>query len=209
MSTYPGASSVFSNQGGAEAMIGDNGVAIPITIDGSRLGSATATVKLKAPYLFARRSTSPYKAVPFQSNGAIANPTNTTNATVDIPDADAVRFRVNDSCTYYDVSLGALHSESKVISAIGAPGSGGAGETLVTFTGVWTTAPVATDLLVVADGAQLSANAVMVMEDIEFDGSTDAGVNGYITGIFQKSAVNNASRFVQADNQGIKLVDVQ
>lgn len=196
------------NQGGAEATLvaGDG---LPITIDGTRLGSSTSKTKITAPYLYARATASPYKARPFLLNAAIADPTNVTNATVDIPDADAVKFKVGDSCTYYDVSAGGLHTETKAISAIGATGSGGAGQTTITFTGVWTTAPVATDLLCVADGTQLSANVVVVLEDVEFDGTNDALATGYINGGYKKSLVNNTTYFDNTKAPNIQLVDIQ
>jgi Neuraminidase-like domain len=79
---------------------------------------------------------------------AIENPTNTANATVDILDTDAVKFKVGDVCTYFDSSANALHAETKEISAIRSASSGDAGRTTVTFAGVWTTAPVAGNLLV-------------------------------------------------------------
>ena len=202
---FPKTSHVYTNQGGVECMIGERGKSIPITIDGVRRDST-----ITGPSLFARRTASPYKAVPFMNNAVIANPTNVTNATVDVPDADAVKFKVGDVVTFYDVSAGAMSAESLTLDIIGAAGSGGAGETLLTFTGeVWTTPPVATDLLVVADGAQLSANVVVVLEDIECDGVDDISAAGFINGSFVKGAVENRTYFVQADNQNIQLVDVQ
>lgn len=196
------------NQGGAEATLvaGDG---ISITIDGTRLGSSTSKTKITAPYLYARATASPYKARPFLLNAAIAAPTNTTNATVNIPDADAVKFKVGDSCTYYNVSTGGFSTETKVISAIGAAGSGGAGQTTITFTGVWTTAPVAGNLLCVADGTQLSANVVVVLEDVAFDGTNDALATGYINGVYNKSLVNNTTYFDNTKAPNIQLVDMQ
>lgn len=208
MSVTPNMTIPGVNQGGVEAMLSSDGVAIPITIDGTRLGSSTNKIKITAPHLYARTTASPHKARPFMLNAVIANPTNTTNATVDIPDADAVKFKVGDSCAYYNTTTGALSAETKVISAIGAAGSGGAGETLITFTGVWTTPPSAGHLLCVADGTQLSANVVVVLEDIEFDGKTDALANGYISGVFKKSLVGNATYFDNSKAQNIQLVDI-
>jgi len=210
MSEYPGVSTPLVEQGSDEAQIGERGTAIPITIDGSRLGASGAKVTLKAPYLYARRSTSPFKAVPYLNSTPIINPTNTTNATVDIADADAVKFAVGDVVTFYDVSTGLLSAEGLTIDIIGAAGSGGTGETLITFTGeTWSTPPVATDLLVVQDGAQLSANAVLVQKDLTFDGSTDFAASGYVKGTFLKSKVNNATYFAQASNQNLLLLDSQ
>lgn len=200
---------IFTSQGGSEAALGERGKAIPVTVDGTRLGSATSKVTLKGPYLYARRSASPYKAVPFLNSTAIINPTNTTNATIDVADADAVKFRVNDTVTFYDVSAGALSAEGLVVSAIGAAGSGGAGETLVTLTGVWSTAPVASDLLVVKDGAELSSRVILIEEDIEFDGTTSPIVAGFVDGTFLKDLVNNTTYFVQHDNQELQLLDMQ
>jgi hypothetical protein len=177
-------------------------VGIPITI----YAGARIVTTIRGPYLYARSTTSPYYARPFSMDTVIANPTNTTNATVDIPDADAIKFAVGDSCTYYDVSAAGLYTgAAKVISAIGVAGSGGTGETLITFTGVWTTAPVATDLLVVSDGTQLSKNACVVMEDIKFDGSSYFNTVGYIRGEFVAGLVNGTTYFVQADNQVLQF----
>lgn len=209
MSKYQNVTALYSNNGGVEAMIGDRGTAIPITIDGARLGSSSAKVTVKGPSLFARRSSSPYKAIPFTNGSLIKDPTNTTNATIDVADADAVKFQVGDVCTFYDVSAGALDSQTKTISAIGAAGSGGAGQTTITFTGVWTTAPAGDDILVVKDGAEQSSNVVVVLEDIEFDGATDFASVGYLSGTFLKAKVNNTTYFKQSENQVLKLVDMQ
>ena len=209
MGNFPGVTVPAANQGGIDAVIGPDPIGVPMTLVGNRLGTALAKVKVAGRRLYARLTASPYKARPFMENGVIANPTNLTNATVDIPDADAVKFKVNDVATYYDVSAVALHTETKVVSAIGAAGSGGAGETLVTFTGVWTTPPVATDLLVVADGSELSKNVVVVLEDITFDGSTEFSAVGYYNGTFKKSLISNADRFIQANNQNVQLMDLQ
>lgn len=206
MSKVPGVSSIFTNRGGVECMIGEPADGIPITIDGSRLGSASANVTFKGPALYARRTASPYKAVPFTNGTAIVNPTNTTNATIDVADADAVKFRVADSVRFFKISAGALDAQTKVISAIGAAGSGGAGYTRITLTGVWTTPPVASDILVVGDGAELSANAVVVLEDVVFDGDTDVLTAGFIEGAFLASAVQNATYFIASENQRINLV---
>jgi hypothetical protein len=198
----------FVNQGSKEAMMTSGGDAITMTINGSRVGSTTSTVTLTGPRLYARTTASPYQARPFMLNTPIINPTNTTNATVDIADADAGYFEVGDACTFYDVSAGALSTETKVISAIGAAGSGGTGETLITFTGVWTTPPVATDRLCVADGTELSANAVVVLDDIEFDGSSNFLVNGYINGVFKAGKVNNTTYFDNTKAPNIQFVNM-
>lgn len=209
MSQFPAVSSVYTNQGGVECMIGERGKAVPITIDGARLGAAAANVTVAGPSLFARRTASPYKAVPFTNGTPIINPTNTTNATVDVADADAVKFRVGDVITYFDVSVGALHTETKTLDIIGSAGSGGAGETLLTMTGeTWTTPPVATDVLVVADGAQLSENVVVVLEDVVFNGTNDIQAAGFTDGLFVKAKVNNTTYFDQSKNQTIKLVNM-
>ncbi len=78
---------------------------------------------------------------------AIQSPTNAGNATLTLTDADAKQFREGMACTYFDVSANALQAEAKVVSAVGAAGSGGAGRTRITFTGVWQTPPMAGDRL--------------------------------------------------------------
>lgn len=208
MADFPKTDNPFVSQGSKEAMLSSDAIGIPITIDGTRLGSSTSKTTVKAPYLYARKTASPHKAKPFMLNGAIADPTNTTNATVDVPDADAGKFKVGDTCTFYDVSTGLLSTETLVISAVGAAGSGGSGETLITFTGVWSTAPVATDRLCVADGTQLSANAMIVLADVEYDGTNDKPATGYINGIFKKSLVGNLTYFDNTKAPNIQLLDI-
>lgn len=209
MEGYPSTNRVRVNQGGVECVIGTPGARIPVTIDGSRLGAAAAKVTIQGPALYGRRADSPNKAVPFMNSGVISDPTNTTNATVDIPDADAARFKVGDVVTFYDVTAGAMSAESLTLDVIGAAGSGGAGVTLLTFTAeVWSTPPEAADLLVVADGAQLSVNAVVILEDVEFDGSTDIPSSAFINGQFVKSVVGRTTYFVQSENQVVQLVAI-
>ena len=206
---YPAQTNILTNQGGVECIIGTPGARIPTTIAGDRLGASDAKVTVRGPALYGRRTASPHKIVPFQNGGVISDPTNTTNATVDVPDADAVKFAVGDLVTFIDVTDGSLYSEQLTIDIIGAAGSGGTGVTLITFTGeVWSAPPVATDILVVADGSQLSANAVIVLDDIEFDGSTEGGFSAFINGQFDKAAVNGDEYFTQADNQPLQLVAV-
>ena len=85
----------------------------------------------------------------------------------------------------------------------------GAGVTLLTFTAeTWSTPPEAADLLVVVDGAQLSVNAVVILEDIEFDGSTDIASAGFINGQFVAAAVKRRDYFVQSENQVLQMVEI-
>jgi hypothetical protein len=70
------------------------------------------------------------------------------NATLSIPDADAAAFAQGALTTYFDASADRLHDQAKTIKAIGAPGSGGAAQTKVTFDGIWNSAPEANDKLV-------------------------------------------------------------
>ena len=209
MENFPGVNNILTSQGGVECVIGDPGSRIPATIDGSRLGASAAKVTINGPALFGRRTASPNKLVPFQNGAVISDPTNSTNATVDVPDADAVRFNVGDLATFIDVTDGSIYSEQLTIDIIGAAGSGGTGVTLITFTGeVWSAPPVATDILVVADGSELSAQAVLVLEDIEFDGETDIAVSPFINGQFIASVVKRQEYFVQSENQVLQMVAI-
>jgi hypothetical protein len=215
MSKYPGVSAVFTNQGGKEAQIGKVGTAIPITIAGDKYGTALVKELITGPRLYARRTASPYKALPFFSNAVMTDITNVTNFVCDVPDADAKRFAVGDKVTFYDVSAGILDAGAvneitvDIISAAGG-GTGGAGFTKITCTGeVFTNTPAASDLLVLADGTQLSVNAIVVEKDIEFDGSTEFAAQGFVSGVYDKAKINNTTYFVQANNQNLELVDVQ
>lgn len=91
---------------------------------------------------------------------SIENPTNIKNndATIEVPDADAARFKAEDIVTYYEIPSNILHTEKKSISSIGAAGSAGAGKTLLTLKGEWITPPDAGDLLVNADRCYNWAN---------------------------------------------------
>ncbi|MFB7287798.1 neuraminidase-like domain-containing protein [Actinacidiphila glaucinigra] len=73
---------------------------------------------------------------------------NVGNATLALADTDANRVSAGDPCTYLDTSADALATETRTVAAVGPPGSGGAGLTAVTFTGVWATPPEPGDLLV-------------------------------------------------------------
>jgi hypothetical protein len=95
---------------------------------------------------------------PLPPKPVIENPTNITNATVEVPDSDAVLFKIGDVVTYFDVDANAPHTETKTISSMGAAGSGDVGKTLITLSGVWATPPVADDLLVKADRCYNRAN---------------------------------------------------
>jgi Neuraminidase-like domain/Salmonella virulence plasmid 28.1kDa A protein len=91
----------------------------------------------------------------------IENPTNDTNATMTVPDADAAIFKVGNSVTYQKISANAPHTETKIISSI-APITTDAGnptgKTLITLSGTWTTPPADRDLLVLADRTYNFAN---------------------------------------------------
>ena len=74
--------------------------------------------------------------------------TNVDNATVNVANAEGEKLRVGVACSFVDLSANAVSTEAKVISAVGAANSGGAGRRTVTFDGKWTTPPDAGDLLV-------------------------------------------------------------
>lgn len=82
----------------------------------------------------------------------ISTPTNTTNATLDIPDDEAKWFVAADYVTYYDTSLGYRSLEKLAVTSVGAAGSGTtSGTTLITLTGTWSTPPIAGDYLLIYD----------------------------------------------------------
>lgn len=83
-----------------------------------------------------------------QPNAAIHSPTNSVNATVVVDTSGAAVFGPGLAVTYYDISANSLHSEINTITSVGAAGSGGAPDKiLITLSGIWTTPPVAGDLL--------------------------------------------------------------
>jgi hypothetical protein len=138
----------------------------------SRLGTATTCIVYDVDryYRTSNPDMPPYAATvarethvsELRPKPAIENPTNTTNATVEVPDADAIRFKVGDIVTYCGVDADALHSDTMTVFSVDAAGSGGAGKTLITLSGVWTTPPVADDLLVIANPVPSDEQKVQV-----------------------------------------------
>ena len=88
---------------------------------------------------------------------AIQNPTNAEHATLTVANADGLEFREGILCTYFDMSADALAAESKTVMAIGTPDSGGAGQTIITLSGVWSAPPEAGDHLVCDTPATLKS----------------------------------------------------
>ncbi len=129
-----------------------------VTID--RAAGRTGLGKVPRGALYGRQTAAPGKYAPFFINGTISSPTNTTNATVTVP--DATLFKVGDVCTYWDESADALHTESKTITAVDL------NTKVITFSGTWTTPPVAGDLLVLKDGTEQSEDVVVALEDVDF-----------------------------------------
>lgn len=92
---------------------------------------------------------------------AIQSPTNGSEASVSLADAEVSGLTPGMACGYFDVSANADAGEVNKLAAVGAPGSGGAGRTKLVFAGAWTAAPVAGDLLVLQGPAMLrSAKAL-------------------------------------------------
>lgn len=88
------------------------------------------------------------------SMGVIASQSNTTNAVSTLgSEDDAGRFVVGDKVTFWDVSGDALSTEELVVSAVDAEAK------TVTCTGVWSTPPSATDILVAKAGTVASYSA--------------------------------------------------
>lgn len=87
----------------------------------------------------------------------IQNPANAGNATLSVANAEATKLRAGLLYTFFDTSANSRSNESKTIAAIGAPDSGGAGRAMITFSGVWTTAPKANDRLLCDAPAMLQA----------------------------------------------------
>ncbi|MCS6940509.1 MAG: hypothetical protein NZM94_14610, partial [Roseiflexus sp.] len=87
----------------------------------------------------------------------IQNPANIGNATLSVSNAEAAKLRAGLLYTFFDTSADSRSNESKAIAAIGAPDSGGAGRTRITFSGVWNAAPKANDRLLCDAPAMLKA----------------------------------------------------
>jgi hypothetical protein len=112
---------------------------------------------------------------------AIQSPTNIGDATLSIPNSDAEKLVPGLLCTFFDTSANALAGETRAIAAIGAADSGGLGRTTITLSGVWTTLPVAGDLLVCAVPAMLnSAKALSRRLGVSYKEITEIVQTGFV-----------------------------
>ena len=115
------------------------------------------------------------------SQPVIQNPTNVQHAALTVANGDSQQFRPGFVCTYFDVSANALSLETRNIATIGPPNSGGAGQTLITFTGVWTAAPEAGDRLVCSAAAMLkSAKTLARRLDVTYHQIAEIVQSGFI-----------------------------
>lgn len=121
--------------------------------------------------------------VPFAIADLQSAVTNTTNATSTVP--NPTKFKVGDKCSFWDSSADVYSTEFKTITGI--VNSTG----VITFSGVWTTAPTATeDYLLVADNILEVEDAVLVLEDVDFSQSPDLMVAGIYAARCKRSLVN-------------------
>ena len=112
---------------------------------------------------------------------AIQNPTNAGNATLSIANADAAKLKIGLAYAYFDTSSNAPSAEAKILSSIGAAGSGGAGQATITFEGTWSSPPVAGDLLICDVPTMLrSAKALSRRLGVSYKEVTDIVQTGFV-----------------------------
>ena len=88
---------------------------------------------------------------------AVANVTNTGDATLSIANEDARSAQPGLSYTFFDVSADALSNETLVLISVGDSDSGGAGQATLTFSNTWGPPPEVGDLLVCAVSVMLKS----------------------------------------------------
>ena len=149
------------------------------------------------------------------SVAGIGGASNTTNATVDVPNITAGLFKTGDKCQYYDTATGDLHDEEKEISAIGGNDSGGQGKAVITFAGVWTTPPKAGDALVLAGVPELlkSAKTLARRLGVTYREITEIVQTGFVNprlaklGLLYKLGVSIHDARFYLDHKGLLLQD--
>jgi hypothetical protein len=155
-----------------------------VTLD--KAAGRTGIGRVPPGTLLSRQTAAPGRYSVFCLSGVISNPTNTTNATVDITNA-ASFFKVGDVCTFWRSATDVFSSETKTISSI-------SGNT-ITFSGVWTTAPVAGDLLVLKDGTERSEEVVVVTDYVDFTDTGTQVVQVLYRGVVRADLINRFTLF--------------
>jgi len=200
-----------------DCLIGENFQAIPVTIDTTRFGSDTESIK--GPRLWVRGNVSPYYAYPYGFGGEVSS-VSTKYVTL-VNAADSYHFVVGDRVSFFDYSTGVFGGVQGYVTAVNnTTGIVTLGNTLTGLTG--------DDLLVVVSGedcgwicsGQLSdMNACVILEDVELSSASDSGTKAYIEGTFIKSEVKGfqwlpagqtiaKDMFNKNNNQKLHFIDI-
>jgi len=172
----------------------------PVTIDYDRWNAKT-----EKNTLFGQQTATPGKYAPFMLAPVMSAYTAETPSCV-IPVADTGKFAVGDTVNWYDVSLSAKDTGAdKEIADIDTA----TGE--VTLNEAFDNAPTAeSDLLMLCDGTELSADVVIVEEEIDFSSTRkpEALEADIITAVIYKGRVdiNLINRTTYLDTQRIQRI---
>lgn len=111
----------------------------------------------------------------------VSDPTNAANATVSVSNAEAETVKPGLLYTYLDVSAGTVNPDARTVVTVGAPESGGAGRTQLTFSGIWPVAPEAGDtLLCDVRGMLRSAKALSRRLGVSYQELTSVLRTGFV-----------------------------
>lgn len=160
--------------------------------------------KMPRNTLYGRQSASPGKYAPFFLNTAItAIDDSGADSLITVSTDDVVYFKAGDSVTYYDVSEGKLAAETKDIKSVDTTTG------VITLNGKFSTPPVANDLLVLADGTELSKDVVLVEEDLDMANlGSDVVTSAIYAGRIDENKINRATYLVKGDVQRLIIEKV-
>lgn len=180
-----------------DCMVGNDHMAIPITIKGSRTPAAGETIK--GPSLWIRSSLSPYYAFPFMYGGLVSSATDTVITLVNA--ADAAHFKASDKVSFFDLSAGGFSGGTAgIVTSVDEA----AGTVTLSGAGLSGSVPAAGDICFVCSGAGTNGwigdgsrtyekNVCIVLEDIVMVKDMDQLSAGYIQGTFLRSKILNAT----------------
>ena len=174
---------------------------IPITIDRS---GQRKTSTVKGPCLYGRLTASPGEYAPFfvtalLASQAAAGQKNIVLATTG--DDTIANFKAGDTIMIMDDNAYEAHTIDTATVSTNTIA------VTVNLTNTYTTAANAKVYL--TNGTELSADAVIVDEDIDFSETSDVIVSGYQKGTFDETKIYRKTNFVKADCSRLDLRTLQ
>jgi hypothetical protein len=181
-----------------DCMVGDDFMAVPITLKSSRVPTAGETIV--GPSLWIRSSLTPFYAFPYMYGGVVASVSGETKVTF-LNSGEAAHFTALDKVSFFKSGGTFSGGVTVVVESVSESTN------TILFSGAGPAAanmPAANDIVFVASGAgtygwigdaarAYEGNICVVMEDIVFVKDTDQLSAGYIQGTFLRKKVNGAT----------------